>query len=257
MNAKEIDDWPLPMPFSTAMIIVGASGSGKSRLVRRLLLNLPRFFEFPPRKILYCYGVYQPLIDELEDHFMPCNSLGASSTEAGSDAGFTSIAGLPSESDLKELAGSPAASARCNQQYEHSIVIIDDLQNEALNSETVSQLFVKYSHHFCQTVVLVMHNMFESGKFAKLIRNNAHHVILFKNLKSQDQVECFARQAFGRQAHKFLAAYEDATSAQPGTKRCTSEDEYLWVDLSNTTRNFLYRLRTNLFNSEEEAIIYV
>lgn len=275
MNAKEINDWPLPMAFSTSILIAGSSGCGKSIFVRRLLHDLPRFFKSPPRKILYCYGVYQPLIAELEDRFAGpqlCKAADNCVVDLESDCGvqcatdaasidsstFSALEGLPTEEDLRELAGKPRLRGNAREAaFDHSLIVLDDLQNEALNSETVSQLFVKFSHHFNQTVILVMHNVFEKGKFAKLIRNNAHHMVLFKNLKAHDQIERLARQTFGRQAYKFLSAYEDATSWKPSTGQCTSENHYLWVDLSNSTRNNLYRLRTDVFNEAELTTIYV
>ena len=47
--------------------IVGGTGSGKSCWVFKFLRNLPYMFgDTPTKKVMYCYGIYQPLFDEIK-----------------------------------------------------------------------------------------------------------------------------------------------------------------------------------------------
>ena len=66
--------------------------SGKSFWTFRLLREKENMFSFPPEKVLYCYGIYQPLFEQMEKE-MP----------------FVSFhQGLPDEDVLQHLA-SPAS----------------------------------------------------------------------------------------------------------------------------------------------------
>ena len=57
-------DVRLPCGFS--MLIVGASGSGKSVFTKNLLKSKDTAMKNAPNRILWCYGVYQPLFDQLK-----------------------------------------------------------------------------------------------------------------------------------------------------------------------------------------------
>ena len=47
--------------------IVGGTGTGKSSWVFKFLRNLPYTFgDTPTKKVMYCYGIYQPLFDEIK-----------------------------------------------------------------------------------------------------------------------------------------------------------------------------------------------
>ena len=47
--------------------IVGGTGSGKSHWVFKFLRNLPYMFgDTPTKRVMYCYGIYQSLFDEIK-----------------------------------------------------------------------------------------------------------------------------------------------------------------------------------------------
>ena len=56
------------IPFKNACLISVSrqTGSGKSEFIRRLLKHKEEMFSPAPDKILYCYGVYQPLFDKMQ-----------------------------------------------------------------------------------------------------------------------------------------------------------------------------------------------
>ena len=47
------------------MIIAGPSGSGKSKLVEKLLKE-KTLFDPPPKKVVYCYDRWQPRFDRMK-----------------------------------------------------------------------------------------------------------------------------------------------------------------------------------------------
>ena len=71
-HTKSIEKWwehesLIPFRPCTSMTISGCTNSGKTTWVFKLLQNLNGMYvENPPQKILYCYGVYQPLFDQME-----------------------------------------------------------------------------------------------------------------------------------------------------------------------------------------------
>ena len=50
----------------TTIMISGATGSGKTSLLHRILKCKDEMFTVRPKKILYCYGAYQSLFGEME-----------------------------------------------------------------------------------------------------------------------------------------------------------------------------------------------
>ena len=56
----------LPFEACSSMCITGQTGAGKTVWLYRLLKQLKAMYKIPPVHILYCYGIYQPLIDEME-----------------------------------------------------------------------------------------------------------------------------------------------------------------------------------------------
>ena len=54
-------------PFS--MMVTGPSGSGKTEWTRKLLLSL--LVQPPPEQILWCFGQWQPLYEDLQKR-IPC-----------------------------------------------------------------------------------------------------------------------------------------------------------------------------------------
>ena len=92
-----------PFNSCSTISISGTTGSGKTTFVRKLIQNMAEMFEpVTPRRVLYCYGVYQNEFQVMESRF----------------PFVTFQKGLPSDSDIEELSG------------DHNLIVIDDLMNE-------------------------------------------------------------------------------------------------------------------------------
>ena len=95
----------LPFEPCSSICISGQTGSGKTRWVYQLLTHiLDMYAKDPPTRILYCYGIYQPLFDEMERNV----------------PNFTSKQGLPSSEEIDEFTAD-----RC-----HKLIVIDDLMHK-------------------------------------------------------------------------------------------------------------------------------
>ena len=193
--------------------------SGKSFWTFRLLREKENMFSLPPEKVLYCYGIYQPLFEEMEKE-MP----------------FVSFhQGLPDEDVLQHLA-SPTT---CN------LVILDDLMECVTSSSNMENLFVKGVHHLHLSVLYINQNLYCKGKHSRTINLNTHIYVLMKNPRDVSQIQCLARQAFLGKCSFLMEAYKEATSQLYG---------YLVLDFSPGAEE-AYRVHTKVF-AGEDTIIY-
>ena len=66
-NNKIYDDSDIKLKTPFTMNIIGPSRCGKTSLVSDLLENKDTIMSPAPRKIIYCYSLYQPLFDYLKE----------------------------------------------------------------------------------------------------------------------------------------------------------------------------------------------
>ncbi|GFV84877.1 uncharacterized protein TNCV_4298591 [Trichonephila clavipes] len=102
-----MDSLKLVHPFT--LILAGPSGSGKSQFDKKLIEN--KMIKPFPKNIIWCYGVYQALYEEMPN--------------------ISFHEGIPSNL----------------HQYSDALIVIDDLMGELGNDPQLTKLFVKFSHH--------------------------------------------------------------------------------------------------------------
>ena len=202
-------------------MVIGASGSGKTRWVYKFLQHLKYMFNnTKTEKIMYCYGVYQPLFDEMKKHIKH----------------LIFHEGLPDKEEIKELS-----------RDGHAILILDDLMQEVASSKTMQDLFCQYCHHMGISVIYITQNLFQQGKCTRTIALNTHVMVLMKNLRNTSQISCLARQLYPGQCGMLEEIYHDVMQTPYG---------YLVVDMSPSAID-QYRLRTHIFPEEYPTIVYV
>ena len=124
----------LPFEPCSSICISGQTGSGKTRWVYQLLTHIrDMYVKDPPTGILYCYGIYQPVFDEME-RIVP---------------NFTSKQGLPSSEEIDEFTAD-----RC-----HKLIVIDDLMHKVTQDKEMELLFTQETHHRCVSVILITQNL--------------------------------------------------------------------------------------------------
>ena len=163
----------------------------------------------PPKKILWCYGVYQNMfrtMPEIEFH-----------------------EGLP---DLNRFDGSI-----------RTLLILDDLMSDT--DSRVSDLFTKISHHSSVSVIFITQNLFFANKVSRTIALNAQYLVLFQNPRDASQITHLARQMFPGHSGLLTQAFRDATS-QPYSyllidlKPDTDEKHRLRANIFPGETNFVY-----------------
>lgn len=163
-------------PFS--MCVCGPSQAGKSQWVLKLLQNLSSTVTVMPKRVLYCYGVWQPLFQQLPPF-------------------VTLWEGLPDAEELKAFKAP-------------QLVILDDMMDECSKSPLLNAVFTKYVHHYSMSCVFLVQNLFYSN--TKTARVNTNYLVLFKSPADKLQVSTLARQLYPTKSKAFLKVYEDSTA---------------------------------------------
>jgi hypothetical protein len=204
-------------PFT--MTVCGATQSGKTYFTKQLLENCTALIEPPPQNIIWCYGEYQKLYDEMANQIL----------------GIRFIEGLPAN-----LYDSIDASHT-------NLLILDDLMTELVDTKQVSNLFTKGSHHRNLSIIFLVQNLFPKGSQSRTISLNTHYMILFKNPRDKMQISTLARQMFPKQMKYFEESFQDATKQAYG---------YICVDTKQQTPDSL-RLRTKVVGEDRYPIAYL
>ena len=143
------------------IVISGASYSGKSELIKHMIINHKDLFESSPLKIYMFYLHGQSSYKELERQVtIP----------------MVFIKGAPGEDFLPE---------------EKSLIVFDDLMNESMVE--IESWFVRKAHHYKCDVIHVTQNLFP--KNMRTISLNANYLIVFRNLRDASQMEVGPRRA--------------------------------------------------------------
>ena len=209
-------------PFSS-MCVVGPTGSGKTRMVFRMLKNLRGVFDHPPPdKILYCYGVWQNLFEEMESTI----------------DNIVFHEGVPNHDEINEFA----------HNSQHRMIILDDLMSQVLQNSDMELLFTQGTHHKKLSCVFLSQNLYQQGRYSRSITLNTWYLVLFRNAREASQIHTLARQIFPRNSKKLLNAYIDHVDA---TQQSFG---YSVIDFSPNVEDD-FRLRTHIF-PDEDCIIY-
>ena len=118
-----------------------------------------------------------------------------------------------------------------------ALVVIDDMMNDACNDVKVSELFTKRSHHNNISVILILQNLFASGKYTRTISQNTQYLVFFKNPRDKSVISTLSKQMYPHQANFLTQAYMEATK---------KPHDYLFLDMTQETPEHL-RVRSDIF----------
>lgn len=162
-------------PFT--LICSGATSSGKSEWVKRLIYAKDELISPAIDHVLYCYGILNPGLMELVKDGVELHK------------------GFPNEEDLKP----------------NTLLILDDLVTDIEKAKNfLDALFTRISHHRAISVIFITQSLFH--KDLRLLKANTHYLVLLRNPSSQLQTRTLASQMYPGKHKYFLEAFEDATS---------------------------------------------
>ena len=102
----------------SSIMISGPSQCGKTCLTLKLLKNAEEMFTDEIRKIIYCYGAYQPCFEKFKEQI----------------PNIQFVEGFP-ETILDLFENQPG------------ILIVDDLMGSCSNDQLMADIMTKHSHH--------------------------------------------------------------------------------------------------------------
>ncbi|MES9951128.1 MAG: hypothetical protein ABW118_19390, partial [Candidatus Thiodiazotropha sp.] len=212
MQSNKWSNMTFQHPFS--MMVTGPSGSGKTEWSKKLLLST--LIQPPPERILWCFGQWQPLYEDLEKKI----------------PWIEFVHGIPEYLN----------SSQYINPGQRNLIIFDDLMTEAKCDQRIADLFTKGSHHRNISIVYLTQNVFPQGKACRDIALNTQYLVLFNNPIDRQQVATLARRIYPSNSATFMNRFKEATSRPYG---------YLVVDLKSSTPE-QDRLQTDIFESTDQ-----
>ena len=165
--------------------VVGPAGSGKTRLIGRMIVNQEKIFSPSFDKIIDFYKHYQQYYGSM---LMDCQSKHV-------DIEF--IQGLEWNFLQKTEA-----------QKKRILLVLDDLFDEAAQIKDLLALVVAGRHRNVHLMVL-RYNLFQRTKNSKTIDLNVTQIVLFNSPRDSEQIGVLGRQLGER--HATMEAYKRAT----------------------------------------------
>jgi adenosyl cobinamide kinase/adenosyl cobinamide phosphate guanylyltransferase len=162
-------------PFT--LICVGATSSGKSQWVKKLIDNKEEMIEPAPAHVLYCYGEINQAVMEHKQR------------------GVEIFHGIPEESVIRS-------------KQKPLLLILDDLMLD-IDSSYLDLLFTRGSHNWNVSIIFVTQSLF--GRNIRTARANAHYLVLMRNPQAQQNIRTVGSQLFPGLLKYFMESYKDAT----------------------------------------------
>jgi hypothetical protein len=211
-------DFVFKHPFTC--MLAGPSKSGKTTLLKKILLNIEKIIDVKPTKIIYCYTRWQNQYNEL-----------LTNPNISFHQGIIDI-DLLSENEI-------------------NLLILDDLMSECENSNLIKDIFTIDSNHKNMSVFLLTQNIFSKGKNTRTISLNSNYIIMFNNPRDLSQFSHLARQMYPNNTKFLNECYYDAVE--------NKNYGYLILDFTQTT-NKNFRVTSEICfdeNSSIKRIVYV
>ena len=182
---------PLKVPF--AMLVAASSNSGKTHLVRDLILNHHLLFEKPVFEIVWLYhkrAYDETLVQELQ---------------AGLSVPVRFIEGFPAK-DISE--------GRLFESDNNTIklLVLDDVIVSALRSPVFIEMFTVMSHHNNMCIIGILQNLHADTAGQRQIMNNiirnVSYVVLFPDRRNLAACKQIARTYFNGEEHKLVEPFK-------------------------------------------------
>ena len=201
-------------------------GSGKTTIVMEILKHRDKFFSEKPVGVVYAYGAWQELY------------------ETDMCKKFHFIHGIPNKDEIQSFI----------DKFEGGffILVIDDLMNDAVDSQLISDIFTKGAHHDNYSAFLITQNLYVNGRKSRNIGLNSQYFLLCRTSRDLRQISNFGSTVFGpNKGAPFLQAYTDAVDKPFSLKI----PPFLFVNCHPRVSRE-YRLMSNILAPNGVKIVY-
>jgi hypothetical protein len=180
------------LPPLFRMVISGASSTGKSTLLGKILENRNGILEKNFTRIVYMRGV--PTTNEVK-------------WKEKFGTKLITLDGIPPENIVLPLLKNPD---------ETTVLVIEDLDEQACSSPLISKIFTAYSHHLSFSVILSTQNIFRPGKERLTLIRNTTHLVLFPNNLDETVIRLVAQKVYIKDPKRIVTLFEQLTSKPYG-----------------------------------------
>ena len=199
--------------------INGTSGSGKTMILYRICLETEHFFDQEVKKVLFCYRIWQPIYDKISDIF-------------GNNIKFKNA--LPDQTDIDFLT----------EGNHHSLLFLDDLNRQVIDSEFMTSIYQIQSHHKNMTLLNVSHNIYQRGRYTRDQSLCIHYFIILNSPRDVFMLKCIGRQIQPSKPNCVVEAYHDVM------KNSDSNFPYILINIAPGFESSKYTLLSNVFKDE-------
>jgi len=164
-------DVTLKCPFN--LIIAGATGSGKTSNVFKLLKFKDIICSDKIQKVHYFYSLWQPLYNQMKELKLVDNF----------------INGIPNRDELLSIVNEESNDDSVNPT--HQLLVFDDLMISIARrkDDLMSQLMTIFGHHKNLSVVIVSQLLFQPGdKKYTVLTENCHYLMFLKSPRNSSKI---------------------------------------------------------------------
>jgi hypothetical protein len=196
------------------MLVSGPILSGKTSFVIRMLDSANILFDIQPSYVYWFYG------QKTKDHDLLTRK------------GYIMYEGLPENFDFCEP---------------NSVIVLDDLMQEAKDNIAVTALYTKAAHHVPYFIINITQNLYFQSKEQRTRHLNTQYMVLFKNSRDVNQINVLGHQMYPNKKNYLVEVYRDAVKERYG---------YLFIDLHTLTSE-LIKLRASVLPLDPPMYAYV
>ena len=204
-------------PFS--MIVTGASMSGKTEFIYKLLRERSTLISEPINSIVWCYGQETRSLRHLKREFAGVIQL---------------IKGMPN--NLIEILK--------KESHKGVILVLDDLVDTAVDNKQVFDLFIKGVHHLNVSVICVLQDFYASGNYRKTMIRNTNYLAVFSSPMDESVIDLIGRKVLPKQQNCFYEMFKHGISTPYG---------YIFIS-GHPLSNSKLRFRTDIFGSYQRIL---
>ncbi len=210
----------VPFCDKSAVLITGSSQSGKTQLLRDILVNYQSMFQTTPSICIFLYTHWQDLYNDIKEKW-------------GNKILFTQR--VPNEEEIERVMSG----------HSHGVFVADDKGESIEKVPFFRNLLSRLGHHCRMTSFCLLQDANLSSRASSLLKKNFHVTIVMRSPSERSFV-----RAIGMQTGDYrcvMEAYDDARNERYG---------YLCIHL-HPAANPEFKYRTNITPSaNSHCVIY-
>ncbi len=210
---------PIPFQDRSAILMTGCSQSGKTYLLRDILLRAGDIFQTAPTICIFVYTHWQKPYEEVKEKW-------------GKQVLFTQQ--IPTEEEVVNVMSG----------HEHGIFVADD-KGEKIESPFFRSLLCRLGHHCHMSSFCLLQDANLTSKASSSLKKNFHVIIVLRSPRERSFVRSLAIQTGDYRC--LMHAYDDAVKNKYG---------YICIDLHPAAESE-FRYRTNILpTSDRPCVVY-